>query len=232
MKTSLCKPATLRVRPAHGGIDRRLAGQHPRRRFLHLAAGAAALPAVSRIARAQSYPTRPVRIIVGFTPGGPTDALARLMGQWLSDRLGQQFIIENRPGAGTNIATEAVVHAPADGHTLLIVSTTAAINATLYEKLNFVFLRDITPVAGIIRAPLVMVVHPSVPAKSVPEFIAYAKANPRIINFASAGVGTSDHVSGELFKAITGVNMVHVPYRGAAPAICRAVDPSRKTRRR
>ena len=162
----------------------------PRRQFLHLAAGAAALPAVSRIAWAQTYPTRPVRIIVGFAAGGATDIVARLMGQWLSERLGQQFIIENRPGAGSNIATEAVVRAPPDGYTLLLVSPANAINATLYDKLNFNFIRDIAPVAGIIRVPNVMEVNPSVPAKTVPEFIAYAKANPGKINMASAGIGT------------------------------------------
>ena len=189
----------------------------PRRQFLHLAAGAAALPAVSRVARAQTYPARPVRVIVGFPAGGPTDIIARLIGQWLSERLGQQFVVENRPGAGSNIATEAVVRAPPDGYTLLLVGATNAINATLYDKLNFNFIRDIAPVAGIIRVPLVMEVHPSVPAKTVPEFIAYAKANPGKINMASAGIGTAPHVSGELFKMMTGVDMVHVPYRGAGP---------------
>jgi tripartite-type tricarboxylate transporter receptor subunit TctC len=190
-----------------------------RRQFLHVTAGAAALPAVPRIARAQAYPTRPVRIVVGFTPGGRTDIAARLIGQWLSERLGQQFVIENRPGAATNIATEAVVNAPSDGYTLLLVATAGAINATLYQKLNFNFRRDIAPVAGIIRAPLVLVVHPSFPAKTVPEFIAYAKANPDKINMASSGTGSSPHVSGELFKAMTGISMLHVPYRGAAPAL-------------
>jgi tripartite-type tricarboxylate transporter receptor subunit TctC len=191
----------------------------PRRNFLHLAAGAAALPAVSRIARAQAYPSRPVRIIVGFPPGGPSDLLARMMGQWLSDHLGQPFIIENRPGAGGNIADEAVVRAPADGHTLLLVSPPSAINATLYDKLNFVFLRDIAPVAGISREPYVMLVNPSVPAKTVPEFIAYAKANPGKVNMASGGNGTVSHVAGELFKMMGGVDMVHVPYRGGEPAL-------------
>jgi len=190
-----------------------------RRKFLHLAAGAAALPAVSHIARAQTYPTRPVRLIVGYAAGGSTDVIARLMGQWLSERIGQQFIIENRPGAGTNIATEAVVNAPADGYTLLVVGPPAAINATLYEKLNFNFLRDIAPVAGIIRVPLVMQVNPSVPVRTAPEFITYAKANPGKVNMASAGNGSSDHVAGELFKMMTGVNMVHIPYRGAGPAL-------------
>src|SRR5262245_42684055 len=191
----------------------------PRRQFLHLAIGAAALPAVPRIARAQAYPSRPVRIIVGFAPGGATDIVARLMGQWLSERLGQQFVIENRPGAGTNIATEAVVNAPPDGHTLLMVSPSNAVNATLYDKLNFVFLRDIAPVAGITRVANVMVVNLSVPAQTVPEFIAYAKANPDQINMASGGTGSSNHISGELFKMMAGVKMVHVPYRGGSPAL-------------
>jgi tripartite-type tricarboxylate transporter receptor subunit TctC len=190
-----------------------------RRQFLRIAAGASALPAVSRIAWAQSYPTRPVRIIVGYPPGGTSDILARLMGQWLSERLGQQFVVENRAGAGSNIGTEAVVHAPSDGYTLLLVNSANAINATLYEKLNFNFIRDIVPVAGIIFDPQVMLVHPSFPAKTVPEFIAYGKANPGKINMASAGNGTQSHVAGELFKAMTGVSMIHVPYRGAAPAL-------------
>jgi tripartite-type tricarboxylate transporter receptor subunit TctC len=190
-----------------------------RRRFLHLAAGASALPAVSRIARAQSYPTRPVRMIVPFAPGGTTDVLARLMGQWLSERLGQQLIIENRPGAGSNIGTEAVVRAPADGYTLLMVSITAAVNATLYDNLNFNFIRDIAPLASIMRVPNVMEVNPSVTARTVPEFIAYAKANPGKINMASVGNGSSPHVFGEQFKAMTGIDMVHVPYRGGAPAL-------------
>ena len=191
----------------------------PRRQFLQLAAGAAALPAVSRVACAQSYPTRPVRWIVGFTPAGGNDIVARLMGQWLSERLGQPFVIENRPGAGTNIATEAVVNAPADGYTLLLANMANAINATLYEKLNFNFIRDIAPVAGISQAPLVIAVHPSFPAKTVPEFIAYAKANPGRINMASAGIGSAGHLAGELFKMMAGVNLVHVPYRGNAPAL-------------
>jgi tripartite-type tricarboxylate transporter receptor subunit TctC len=190
----------------------------PRRRFLHLAAGAAALPAVSRIARAQTYPTRPVRIIVGFAAGGGDDILARLMAQWLSERLGQPFIIENRPGAGTNSATEAVVRASPDGYTLLLVAPPAAINAALYDKLNFNFIRDISPVGGIVRQANVMVVNPSLPAKTVPEFIAYAKANPGKINMASGGNGTMSHVAGELFKMMTGVDMVHVPYRGGGGA--------------
>jgi tripartite-type tricarboxylate transporter receptor subunit TctC len=191
----------------------------PRRQFLHLAAGAAALQAVPRIARAQAYPSRPVRIVVGFAAGGGSDIIARFMGQWLSDRIGQQLIIENRPGAGGNISTEAVVRAPADGYTLLLVDTPKAINATLYDKLNFNFIRDIAPVAGISRESCVMVVHPSVPAKTIPEFIAYAKANPGKLNFVSGGNGTMQHISGELFKMMTGVNMLHVPYRGAAPAL-------------
>jgi tripartite-type tricarboxylate transporter receptor subunit TctC len=191
----------------------------PRRNFLHLAASVAALPAVSRIARAQAYPTRPVRLIVPLAPGGATDIVARLMGQWLSERLGQPFVIENRPGGGGNIGTEAVVRAPADGYTLLMVGPTQAINATLYEKLNFNFLRDIAPIAGIIVVPNVMVVNPSSPARTVPEFIAYAKANAGRLNFASAGVGSSQHVSGELFKMMTGADMLHVPYRSGGPAL-------------
>jgi tripartite-type tricarboxylate transporter receptor subunit TctC len=198
-------------------------GQPPhllgRRQFLHLAAGAAALPSVSRIARALDYPTRPVRLIVGFPPGGPADILARLIGQWLSERLSQPFIIENRPGATGNIGTEAVTRAPADGHTLLLVVPANAISVTLYYKLNFNFIRHTTPVAGISRGPLVMEVNPTVPAKTVPEFIAYAKANPGKINFASPGNGAVIHLCGELFKMMTGVNMVHVPYRGSAPAV-------------
>jgi tripartite-type tricarboxylate transporter receptor subunit TctC len=190
-----------------------------RRQFLHLAAGAAALPALPHIARAQAYPSRPVRIIIGFPPGGPNDLLARLLGQWLSERLGQPFIIENRPGAGGNIATEAAIRAPADGYTLLLVSAPNAISATLYDKLNFNFIRDIAPVASVIRIPLVMVANVSVPAKTIPEFIAYAKANPAKINFATPGNGTTSHLTGELFKMAAGVDMVHVPYRGAAPAL-------------
>ena len=191
----------------------------PRRRFLHLAAGAAAAPGVLRIAWAQSYPTRPIHLIVGFPPGGGNDIVARLIGQWLSERLGQPLVIENRPGAATSIATETVVRAPPDGYTLLFVATSSAINATLYEKLNFNFIHDIAPVAGILRIPNVMVVNPSVPTKTVPEFIAYAKSNPGKINMASPGVGTSVHLSGELFKMMTGIDMVHVPYKGAAPAL-------------
>jgi tripartite-type tricarboxylate transporter receptor subunit TctC len=191
----------------------------PRRRFLHLVSGAVVLPAVSRIARAQTYPTRPVRLLAGFPPGGAVDIVARVMGQWLSERLGTPFVIENRPGAGGNIATEAVVRAPPDGYTLLMVNVGNAINATLYDKLNFNFIRDIVPAASIMRAPGVMVVNPSVPANTVPEFIAYVKASPGKVNMASAGNGTTGHVFGELFKFMTGVNMVHVPYRGGAPAI-------------
>jgi tripartite-type tricarboxylate transporter receptor subunit TctC len=191
----------------------------PRRHFLHLAAGAAALPAVSRIARAQAYPTRPVRIVVGFPPGGGADITARLIGQWLSERLGQPFVVENRPGAGGNISTEAVVRAPADGYTLLLVTSPNAISATLYDNLHFNFIRDIAPVAGLTRDPNVLEVSLLVPAKTVPEFIAYAKANPGKINYASTGIGTPQHVAGELFKVMAGVNLVHVPYRGAAPAL-------------
>ena len=192
----------------------------PRRQFLYLvAAAAAALPAASRVAWTQTYPSQPVRVIVGFAAGGPPDVLSRLMGQWLTERLGQQFIVEIRPGAGSNIGTEAVVNAPADGHTLLLVSVGNAVNATLYDRLNFDFIRDIAPVAGLIRSPNLMVVNPSVPAKTVSEFIAYAKANPGKINMASSGNGTSPHVAGELFKLMAGVDMVHVPYRGGAPAL-------------
>jgi tripartite-type tricarboxylate transporter receptor subunit TctC len=191
----------------------------PRRKFLHLAAGAAALPALSRIAMAQAYPTRPVRIVVGLAAGGANDILARLMGQWLSERLGQPFVVENRPGAGGNIATEAVVRAPPDGHTLLVSGTNNASNVTLYEKLNFNFIRDIAPVATIVRQPLVMFVNTAVPARTVSEFVAYAKANPGKISMASAGNGTTPHLAGELFKMMAGVDMVHVPYRGGAPAL-------------
>src|SRR6478609_5519845 len=190
-----------------------------RRNFLHLAAGAAALPALSRVACAQAYPSRPVHIIVGFAAGGGIDITARLVGESLSERLGQRFIVENRPGAGSNIATASVVNAPADGYTLLLVSTAHAINATLYDNLSFNFIRDIAPIASVTRQPQVMVVNPSLPPKTVPEFIAYAKSNPDKINMASGGKGSASHVSGELFKIMTGVNMVHVPYRGAAPAL-------------
>ena len=190
-----------------------------RRRFLRLAAGAAALPAISRLARAQSYPARPVHIIAGVAAGGGVDITARLIGQWLSERLGQSFVIENRPGAGGNIGTETVVNAPPDGYTLLLATVPNAVNATLYEKLNFSFIRDIAPVAGIIRVPMVILVHPSVPAKTVPEFIAYAKANPGKVNMASAGIGSAPHMAGELFNVMAVVNMVHVPYRGQGPAL-------------
>jgi tripartite-type tricarboxylate transporter receptor subunit TctC len=191
----------------------------PRRHFLQLAAGAAVLPAMPRLARAQAYPARPVRWIVGFAAGGPQDIVARLLAQSLSERLGQQFVIENRAGAGGNIGTEAVVRSPADGYTMLMIGPSATINATLYDNLSFVFLRDIAPVASIIRTSNVMEVHPSFPAKTVPEFIAYAKANPSKINMASAGSGSSQHMAGELFKMMAGIDMVHVPYRGAAPAL-------------
>jgi len=188
----------------------------PRRRFLHLAASAAAVPAVSRVARAQTYPSRPVRLIVPFGPAGATDITARLIGQWLSERLGQQFVIENRPGAGSNVGTEAVVRAAPDGYTLGLFGAPSAINATLYDKLNFKFVRDIAPIAPIVRFPYIMVVNPSVPAKTLPEFIAYAKASPGKINMASPSSGSTPHVNGELFKVMTGTNMVHVPYRSAA----------------
>ena len=191
----------------------------PRRQFLHLAAGAAALPTLPSIARAQAYPSRPVHWIVTAAPGGPADILARLLGSWLSERLGQQFVVENRTGAGGNIGTEAVVRAPPDGYTLHLTATSDAINATLDEKLSFNLLRDIAPVASLIRGPFVMVVQPSFHAKTVPEFIAYAKANPGKINFASGGTGFAAHVSGELFKMMAGVEMIHVPYRGQAPAM-------------
>src|SRR5215831_2945564 len=191
----------------------------PRREFLHLAAGAAALPAVSSIARAQAYPTRPVRLIVPIAPAGASDITARLIGQWLSERLGQPFIIENRPGGGNNIGTEAVVRAPADGYTLLLAATPNAINVTLYDKLSFNFLRDIAPVASIIRAPYVMAVNPTVPAKTVPEFILYANANSGKISMASTGIGSGAHLAGELFKMMAGVNMIHVPYLGGGPAL-------------
>jgi tripartite-type tricarboxylate transporter receptor subunit TctC len=191
----------------------------PRRNFLHLTAGAAALPALSRFARAQAYPTRPVHLIVPIAPGGATDIVGRLMGQWLSERLGQPFVVENRTGAATNLGTEAVVRAPADGYTLLLCSTVNATNATLYEKLNFNFIRDIAPVAGVLRGPHVLVVNPSVPAKTVREFIAYAKVNPRKLNMASAGTGNGTHLAGELFKVMAGIDMVHVPYRSGGPAL-------------
>ena len=191
----------------------------PRRQFLRFAAGAAALPGISKIARAQAYPARSLRMIIGYPPGGSADITARLTGQWLSDRLGQPVVVESRPGAATNLATEAVVRAPPDGYTLLLVAPANAINATLYDKLNFNFLRDIVPVSGIIRFPNVVVVNPSLPIKTIPELIAYAKANPGTLNMASSGNGSTIHMSGELFKMLTGINMVHVPYRGGAPAL-------------
>jgi tripartite-type tricarboxylate transporter receptor subunit TctC len=203
------------VRAQKGGTALKL----PRRRFLRLAAGAAALPTMLRVARAQAYPSRPVRIVVGFAAGSSPDITARLMGQWLSARLGQQFIIDNRPGAGTNIGIEAVVRAPPDGYTLLWVTPSSAINATLYDKLNFNFIRDIAPVASIARLPNVMVINPSVPAKTVPEFINYAKANPGKINMGSAAIGGTDHMSGELFKIMAGADLVLVPYRGGGASL-------------
>lgn len=191
----------------------------PRRRFLHLAAGAVALPSILRVAWARTYPTRPVRLIVGLAPGGATDILARLIAQWLTEHLGQPFIVENRPGAAGNVATEAVVNMPPDGYALLMISSSNMINVSLYDKLNYNFIRDIAPVAGLAGVPLVMEVHPSVPARTVPEFIAYAKANPGKIGMASAGIGNSTYMAAELFKMMAGVNMVHVPYRGAGPAL-------------
>jgi tripartite-type tricarboxylate transporter receptor subunit TctC len=195
-----------------------------RRQFLHLAAGAAALPAVSRIARAQAYPSRPVRMIVPFAPAGTTDISARLIGQWLSERFGQPFVVENRPGANGNIGTEAALRAPADGYTLLMVDASPAVNASLYDRLNFNFVRDAATVATVARAPFILVIHPSVPAKTVPEFIAYAKANPGRINYGSAGPGSTLHVAGELFKIMSDVDLVHVPYRGGGPAIADAIS--------
>ena len=190
-----------------------------RRNFLHLAACAAALPFSPDIASAQAYPSRPVRWLVGFTPAGGNDIVARLMGQWLTERLGQPFVIENRPGAGTNIAAEVVIHAPPDGYTLFLTNFSNAVNASLYEKLNFNFMRDMAPVAGISRAPLIMSVHPSVPARTVAEFIAHAKANPGKINMGSAGIGSAGHLAGELLQMMTGIKLTHVPYRGNAPAL-------------
>jgi tripartite-type tricarboxylate transporter receptor subunit TctC len=191
----------------------------PRRQFMRIAAGTAVQPIVSRVAWAQTYPSRPVRLVVSFPAGGTADVLGRLMGQWLSEHLGQPFIIENRPGAGSNIGTEFVVRALPDGYTLLEINSAGAINATLYEKLNFNFIRDIAPVAGIVRTPLIMEVNPLFPAKTLPEFIAYAKVNPGKINMASSGNGAAPHVTGELFKMMTSINMVHVPYRGEAAAL-------------
>jgi tripartite-type tricarboxylate transporter receptor subunit TctC len=191
----------------------------PRRQFLQLAVGAAALPIMSRVAWAQAYPSRPVRIVVGFGSGSAFDILARLIGQWLSERLGQPFVIENRGGAAGSLATEAVVRVPPDGYTLLLCGSPDAINATLYDRLSFNFIRDIAPIASIARGPNVLVVHPTFPAKTIPEFIAHAKANPGKVDFASAGIGSVSHMAGELFMAMAGVNMVHVPYRGLAPAL-------------
>jgi tripartite-type tricarboxylate transporter receptor subunit TctC len=190
-----------------------------RREFLRLAGAVLGAPAVPLIARAQTYPSRPVRIVVGFAAGGSNDIYARVMGQWLSERVGQAFVVENRPGAGNNVATEAVVKAAPDGYTLLLVNPANAINATLYDRLNFNFIRDIAPVASMIRQPLVMLVNPSVPAKTIPEFIAYATANPNKINMASGGNGSVNHLAGELFKMMAGVNLIHIPYRGAGPAL-------------
>jgi tripartite-type tricarboxylate transporter receptor subunit TctC len=191
----------------------------PRREFLRLAAGAAALPTVSRIARAQSYPSHPVRIVVGYPAGGGVDITGRLVAQWLSERFGQQFVVENRPGAGSNIAAEAVARAVPDGYTLFLATTANAINTTLYDKLNFDFTHDIAPVGSVSRVPLIVVINPSLPAKTLPAFLAYAKENPGKINIANGGVGGADHVSGELFKLLTGINMIQVPYRGTAPAL-------------
>jgi len=211
------------VLPRHAKAPRTILGARiltvDRRKLFHLIAAAAALPATSRFACAETYPTRPVRIIVGFAAGSANDILARLMAQWLSERLGQQFIVETRPGASGNLAAEAVARARADGYTLLLSGSTDAINATLYDNLNFSFIRDIAPVAGIARAPHLMVVHPSFPASTVGEFIAYAKANPGKITMASAGVGSTSHMSGELFKMMAGIDMLHVPYRGQVPAL-------------
>jgi tripartite-type tricarboxylate transporter receptor subunit TctC len=193
--------------------------KYPRRSFLHLAAAAVALPAISRFARAQTYPARPVHIILGFPAGGSSDVIGRVVAQWMSERLGEPFVFDNRPGAGSNIGTEMVVRAVPDGYTLLWTTSANVINASLYDSLSFNFIRDIAPVAGVFRVPNIMEVHPSVPAKTVPEFIAYAKANPGKINMASGGNGTTAHVAGELFKMMTGVDMRHVPYRGSAPAL-------------
>src|ERR1700749_5084630 len=190
-----------------------------RRSLFGLAAGLTALPALARLARPETFPARPVRLLIGFNAGGAPDVIARLLCQWLSERVGQNFLVDNRPGAGGNIAAEAVVRSAPDGYTLLLPASPDAINATLYQKLNFNFIRDIAPVAGISHVPNVMVVHPSFPAKTVPEFIAYAKANPGKITMASAGIGSSNHLFGDLFKAMTGLNLIHVPYRGGGPAI-------------
>jgi tripartite-type tricarboxylate transporter receptor subunit TctC len=223
MKSSLLQTATPQHRSRPRGNHRPhtktpSSGQYPRRRFLGLAAGAAALP-ISRIARAQTYPARPVRIIVGFAPGGSSDIAARLISQWLSERLREQFFVENRPGAAGNIATEAVVRAAPDGYTLLLAASTNTINAALYEKLNYNFMRDVAPIAGMFRVPNLVVVNPTIQAKTIPEFIAYANANPGKLNMASGGIGGPSHMAGELFKIMTGINVVHVPYRGAGPAL-------------
>ena len=191
----------------------------PRRQFLHLAAGALALPAVSRIANAQSYPSRPVRVIVPFAAGGGTDITARVIAQWLSERLGQSFVVENRPGGGTNIGTEAAAKSPPDGYTLLMVGASNTVNPTLYDKLNFDLIRDFAPIAGVIRAPQIVVANPVLPLRTLPEFIAYAKSNPSKVNMASSGNGSAAHLAGELFKMLAGVNMQHVPYRGGGPAL-------------
>jgi tripartite-type tricarboxylate transporter receptor subunit TctC len=217
LRTHSLKPHNLPLMPSRARFVRIV--KLARRQFVKSAALAAPLAALSRLAPAQAYPSRPVRLIYGFPAGGANDILARLIGQWLSERLGQPFVVENRPGAASNIATEIAVRAPADGYTLVMLTVTHAINATLYEKLNYDLIRDIAPVASIIRAPLVMDVNLSFPASTVPEFIAYAKANPGKINMGSAGIGTPPHVAGELFKMMTGVDMVHVPYRGGAPAL-------------
>jgi tripartite-type tricarboxylate transporter receptor subunit TctC len=209
------KAVKRKLRRDVGALMKRL----ERRVFLHLVTSAAAMPLLLRMAGAQTYPARPVHIISGFAAGGGVDITARLIGQWLSERLGQNFIVENRPGADGNIGTELVVNAPADGYTLLLAAVPNAVNATLYPNLKFNFIRDIAPVAGIIHVPMVMLVNPSVPARTVPEFITYAKANPGKINMASAGTGSAPHMAGELFNAMAGINMVHVPYRGQGPAL-------------
>jgi tripartite-type tricarboxylate transporter receptor subunit TctC len=219
MKASVRKAATPRRRTAIRSNERRLVTQHPRRRVLSLAAGAAALPAVSCISWAQAYPSRPVRLIVGFPPGGGGDITARLIGQSLSERLGQPFVIENRPGAGGNIGTEAVVHARPDGYTLLAVGSNNAVNATLYDKLKYDFIRDIVPIASISQSPNIVVVPPPFPTKTIAEFIAYAKANPGKITMATGGNGAAAHMSGELFRMMAGIDLLRVPYRGAAPAL-------------
>jgi tripartite-type tricarboxylate transporter receptor subunit TctC len=222
-ETTPIVPRALRCRVEAAKLHHRRSGAKatkvPRRQFLHLAAGAAVVPAATRIARSQTYPTKPVRLVVGFAAGGTSDLTARLIGQWLSERLGQQFIVENRAGAASNIATEAVVRAPADGYTLMVFDGSPVVNATLYERLRFNFIRDIAPIASIHRMPFVMEVNPLLPARTVAEFIAYAKSNPGTINMASGGTGTTTHLAGELFKMRAGVNLVHVPYRGSAPAL-------------